>query len=293
MIRENLGWGDNGKGDSVGRNAFAYICWPNQSWLKDSILQCVKVRDDSYVQFYRYPNEGADTMSRDHVGAILLALYINRDIELNNILENLPWRLSRNHTQTIDFWIWTKILQASKKWKYWLSQIFFVLIILQFLIILPWNALIRAILQVKKYDNLNLPEYKPLSGWRKKLSLTLYPQYALFLLSWQIHVSSNSILKTLTKNLVRLESGNIVIDHLLGKPINDIDYTNFKSCTSFIWSRRLDSLDDVQIEFQKMEYNDLNLSLLQYLYFRIDKIMIEYDNSIIESMKKNCSIIIY
>ena len=77
-------WSD-GKGDSVGRNAFAYICWPNETWLKDTILQCVKMGDDGFVQFYRYPGKGGDTMSRDHVGAILLALLAT----LPNIIEGI------------------------------------------------------------------------------------------------------------------------------------------------------------------------------------------------------------
>jgi hypothetical protein len=44
MILERLGYGEDGIGDSVGRNAFAYICWPDAAFLKESILQCIQAR---------------------------------------------------------------------------------------------------------------------------------------------------------------------------------------------------------------------------------------------------------
>ncbi len=259
-------------------------------------MQCVKMGDDGFIQFYRYPGKGGDTMSRDHVGAILLALYINRDTdELQWILNNLPWVISRKYNQTIDFWIWTKCLRNSK-WKFYISQIFYILVLLQFVFILPWNNLVRLILGVKKYDNIKLPIFKKMFGWKKKLSKSIYPQYALFLLAWQIKVCSNSWLKKATQWIVKLESGNIVIDAVLGSKINRIDWLRFKPASSFIWAGRLDSLTEIDIHFlnkDESKYNDLNKGMLDYLYFKIDKIMLEYQDEVIQAIKNKEPIIQY
>jgi len=291
MILENMGWGDGGKGDSVGRNAFTYICYPNESWLKDTILRCIKMRDDGYLQFYRYPAEGGNTMSRDHVGAIILALYINRDKEeLKWVLDNIPWRLSRKYAQTIDFWIWHRALKY-EKWRWWISQLFYLITILQFIFILPWNFLWRVVLCVRRKNPGD--KYTWWNSWKRKFSKALYPHYALFLLAWQIRVLSDSWLKWLTQVLLRIESRNRVIDAVLGKNLKDNIY---KPTLPFIWSRRIDSSDDIEIRYMSPEeykYNDLNQAMLDYLYFGIDKIMLEYDDKIVQAIKNKKQIIQY
>lgn len=293
ILLERLGWSD-GKGDSAGRTAFAYICYPNESFLKDAILRCVKVRDDSYVQFYRYPDYGADTMSRDHVGAIILALYINRDFdELDFILDNLPWRLSRKYTQTIDFWLWSKTLFYRDKWHRWIwANSFILLTLVQFTLIVPWNFVIRTIIGAKKIDPTNFVYQKP-AKWRRFLNKICYPQFALFLLAWQVKVLPKSIFKWLLQKLLSIESGNIVIDAVLGKKIDKIDYT---PTTSFIWSRRLDNFDDIllrRMTDEESAHNDLNRCMIDYLYFGIDRIMLDSPDEIIRSIKTKNQIITY
>lgn len=293
ILLERLGWSD-GKGDSSGRTAFAYICYPNESFLKDAILRCVKVRDDSYIQFYRYPDYGADTMSRDHVGAIILALYINRDFdELDFILKNLPWRLSRKYTQTIDFWLWQKTLFYRDRWHRWSwAYCFILLTFVQFALIVPWNFIIRMIIGAKKIDSTNFVYKKP-AKWRRVLNKICYPQFALFLLAWQVKVLPKSIFKWFLQKLLSIESGNIVIDAVLGKKIDKIDYT---PTTSFIWSRRMNNFDDITLRKMTDEesaYNDLNRCMIDYLYFGIDRIMLESPDEIIRSIKTKNQIITY
>lgn len=296
MILERLGYGEDGIHDAVGRNAFEYICRPNEPFLKSTIMQCVKQRDDSYVQFYRYPDRGADTMSRDHAGAIILALYINRDQdELSWILNNLPWRLSRKHSQTIDFWIWQRALKGKS---FILSQVFFILTLIQFILIIPWNWLIRTILSVKKVDPHNNPKwvkFRPKS-WKWYLQKTLYPHYALFFLAWQLKVVRQSWFGWIVRWFVAIESGNIVIDALLKGSMPETDWKSYKPTTSFIWSRRMDSSDDVYIvpmSEERARYNDLNRSMIDYLHFGIDKIMLKYPDSIVRSIKNKEQIITY
>lgn len=289
MILENTSWGF-GEGDAVGRNAFAYICWPNESWLKSSIMQCVKQRDDTYIQFYRYPEYGADTMSRDHVGAIMLALYINQDWdELNWILDNLPWRLSRKYRQTIDFWLWHRTLRYNSRW---LGQLFLVTVLVQLVFIVPWNFLWRLILGIKKVRLEELPvEYNWWGSWKRKANKLIYPHFALFLLAWQVKTIRSSCLKSLVNWLGRIESGNVVIDWLFGKKRTLKDYQSYLPTSSFIWARRVDTADDVELRpltEDEARFNDLNKGMLDYLYFEIDKIhpglfsLIKENNPIIQ-----------
>lgn len=292
MILESLGWGDGGKGDSVGRNAFAYICYPNEGWLKDTILQCIKMGDDGYLQFYRYPNFGANTMSRDHVGAIILAFYINRDKEeLKWVLDNIPWKLSRRHSQTIDFWIWHRALKY-EKYRWWFSQILYLITILQFVLIIPWNFLIRNFLGIKKINLEKDPKFITFVGWKKWIHKAIYPHYALFLLSWQIKVLSNSWLKKIVQLLLQIESGNEVINAVLGKKMawKRWDYG------PFIWARRMDNVNDVipiKLIPEQSKYNNLNQAMVDYLYYGIDVIMLEYDDKIIRAIKDKAQIIQY
>jgi hypothetical protein len=296
MILERLGYGEDGIGDSVGRNAFAYITWPDASFLKESILQCIRERDDGYLQFYRYPGRGGDTMSRDHVGAIIVALYINRDKkELDRILDNLPWRISRKHSQTVDFWLW----QKSIKWKsFWVAQLFYILNISFFLIVIPWNYLIRKIIGIKKIDLDENPKFIKFQEktWRWYLQKSIYPHFALFLLVWQIKILPGSWIKWALQKLLLLESNNIAIDAVLGKRISEEEWREFKPTASFIWSRRMDSSDDIQLRRlteEESKFNDLNRGMLDYLYFQINQIMLEFDEKIVESVKNGQKIINY
>lgn len=282
-------WENEDSQDGIGRNAFAYICWPNQTFLKQTLLECVKMQDNGFVQLYRYPGKGADDMSRDHVGAIILALYLNKDEEeLKFILDNLPWRISRKYTQTIDFWLWQKALRL-KKWRYLISQLFFILNLIMFLFVIPWNFLMRQILGIYKIPikQMNMPEeFVEFTGWRKWAEKSIYPHFSLFLLAWQIKSLPNGILKWILQRLLRVESRNIVIDAVLGKKLTKEDYETFQPTTSFIWASPMDST--VRAYFAPMseeqsKFNDLNKGMIDYLYFGIDKII---ENSKIETLNQ-------
>ena len=289
MFLENIPWADS-RGDSMGRNAFAYICWPNESRLKDSIMQCVKLRDDGYIQIYRYPGFGGDTVSRDHVGAMIIALYVNRDFdELEWVLSNLPWKLSRKYSQTIDFWLWLRSIKNKNR-----GYFFLLLTLIQFMFVVLYNAAIRKIIGIKKATP---PiDHKPMRGWKKLLAKTLYPHYALFLLSWQIRILPASIIKRIVQRLLRIESNNIVIDAILGRKILKVEYESYRPTTSFIWSRRMDTNDDVMIRPMtdaESKYNDLNQAMLDYLYFGVDSIMIGCPDEIVRSIKEKNQLIFY
>lgn len=276
MILEKA-WGD-GRGDALGRNAFTYICHPNELWLKDSIMACIKQRDDSFVQFYRYPDLGADSVSRDHVGAVILAFYINNDrTELEWILKNLPFRLSRKYVQTLDFWLWQKSLLNDNRWY---QAAFHLLNILMFLFIIPHNFIIRKLFGIKKI--------KDVDNWKTKklpnIVKSIYPHYALFLLAWQVRITKDSLLKWILQKILLIESSNIVIDAVLGKPIT----SEYKPTLPFIWSRRMDVADNIEIRTmteKEAAYNDLNKAMYDYLRLGLDKIMIEYPKELTQKIK--------
>jgi len=290
------------KGDSIGRNAFAYVFYPQESFLKDTLMSCVKVRDDGYVQFYRYPNEGADNMSRDHVSAIILALYINRDREeLTHILDNLPLQLSRRYWQTPDFWLWQKALRSElkgKKVSYWiLRELFLAINLLMFCVVVPWNFLLRKILGVKRYDPRDIPEmeYKPWTGVRMWMyQKLLYPHFALYNLVWMVRTlrGQNSLLS----QLLKLESQNFVLKAVLGRKIKREEYDSYTPTNGFQWAGVFDNGIDRMPRLltpEETAFNDIMQGNLDYLYYGIDKIMLEYDDSIVDLIKTNKPIIDY
>ncbi len=293
-LEEGTPWS---KGDSIGRNAFFYIFHPNVSWLKETLLSCVKLRDDGYIQFYRYPNEGAETMSRDHVSAIILALYLNRDYtELKWILDNLPLQLSRRYWQTLDFWLWQKTLKAEIKGnnikRFVLRESFFLLNFLMFLIVVPWNfLLLKVILQDRplKIDEPleNVPKWK-----RWIYQKMVYPHFALYNLSWMIWSlkGQNSLLSW----LLRLDAFNPVIKAQLGKPLTKKDYESYQPLSCFHTSTRLSYLHDQRVRRlteEESKENDICKSNLDYFYYGYSEIMQRFDAKIIEKIKSNQPII--
>lgn len=305
MLRGNRSddWGNRGMGDSVGNVAFEYICYPNQSWLKDSIMACIKQRDDTFIQFYRYPGWGADTMSRDHVAAIILALYINQDRpELKWILANLPFRISRKYVQTADFWLWQKSIQNKLNEKIIrgniLADLFFILNILMFSFIIPFNWLIRKILGIKMLP-LEQLSGENLKGWRKKISRVIYPDFAFFTLCWQIRVMPDRFLKKILIGILKfgLWDNNFVLRYILtGEQITQEEKESFQPVSSGYWSRRFDSKLDYPVRYlseEEYQFNDINLSLLDYCYRELDKVAIDLNPKIFQAIKNNQSPINY
>jgi len=294
MILENESWDEyKGKGDSVGRNAFLYICQPQLSFLKETLMSCVKVQDNTLIQTYRYPNFGADTQSRDHLGAIILALYINQDWdELSLILDNLPWRISRKYRQTIDFWLWHRSINPKVHpiMKKVYSNLFILLNILLFLIIIPYNKIIRLILGIYQLK----PIYQSTEPNKRLdkniLAKTIYPGFAFFLLTWQLKTIPESWFKSGLKRLLSFELLNPVTEHLLkGSELNENEY---KPMIPFIWSGYLDNSSNrsrTVFEDNELKGLDLNKIMLQYLNTPILDIMLKrpINQRLITNIKTN------
>lgn len=296
-------WENNNTQDGLGRNAFLYINYPNQKWLKESLFKCIKQRDDSYIQFYRYPNKGANTISRDHVAGVILALYLNKDWkELEWILDNLPWRLSRKYSQTIDFWLWQKMLRAEIKGKTriqnLLSYSLLFLILIEFCIIVPLNLLIEKLLHIRRLELKDFPnsEVQTFKGHKKLIYQLKYPTFALFTLGFQLMtIQKGQIIKWIIRNLQLrwlINKSNLVLRYIITRrSIKENEYKKYTGMTSFIWSRPLDTTDEVyinQMNEREKEYNDINQSMLDYCYMEIDKFIHRSNKTnIIQKLKDN------
>jgi hypothetical protein len=58
----------------------------------------------------------------------------------------------------------------------------------------------------------------------------------------------------------------------------------------------MENSDDIHLrrmEEWESEFNDLNRGMLDYLYFQVDRIMLEFDDVIVENVKKRQEIIQY
>lgn len=303
MVLEN---GDDWtKGDSLGRVAFFYIFHPNQAFLKETIFKCIKQRDDGYVQFYRYPNEGADTQSRDHISAVILSLWLNQDhIELKWILDNLPLQLSRRYWQTLDFWLWQKSLKAlleDRKVKYQIFRhLFLILNVLIFVLTVPFNLIIKVLLGVRSFNTGQIstsgkdPDVNT-KKWRRRLYQLTYPTFALYNLAWMI--KSLRLEDTILTLILRLitKKDNLVIRQLLTKTkiITKEEYEGYIPINTFQWAGDLNNLSiDRHIRRltpEEIKYNDLTKANLDYLYYDIDKL----NPRLIQEIKLNNSPIFY
>lgn len=293
---------DKGMGDSVGNTAYAYLLYPHQGWIKESVLSCIKQRDDTYIQFYRYPEFGANTVSRDHVAMIITAFYVNRDWDdLEFILENMPWRLSRKYTQTIDFWLWQKsilhIIRNSWKRHVYIN-LFYLLNIVIFLIQVPLNGIVRKLLGIKTIEVGETQKSNLGTGFKRYVSKIIYPDFALFQLVWQVRVLPSNIFKKILQFILVFDvpSYNFVVKYLLtGKKISEEQRNSFKPHSSS-WSRRIDTQIDFPTRFlpeDQYRYNDLNIATLEYCYREIDKIMLDLNPINVALIKNNQNLIQY
>jgi hypothetical protein len=239
-------WSDR-DGDALWRTGIAFICYGEFN-LHMGIFSCYECRG-VYDQPMRFPYNrvrepelyqwAVDTVSRDQVAMSIAALRWRH----TNLMEddfNIRWRLSKKHKLTPDLWLWLK-----RKYTAWL-----VLIILQFLIIVPWNALYRPI-----YRRLG-------AGWAGKL---IYPHYSLFITAFMLAVVPDSKLVRIARKLISydVEKSNYVLQLLLGNSVDTDAIASYKP-ESFRWNRRLDEPSNIYPPGQRYaEYNDIDTDLLR------------------------------
>jgi hypothetical protein len=234
-------------GDALWRTGIAFICYPEFT-LHAGIFSCYEYRG-TYDQPMRFPANFAkepdiyqwavDTVSRDQVAMSIAALRWGH----TNLIEddfNIRWRLSKRHWLTPDLWLW-----LNRKYTAWL-----IMVVLQFLIIVPWNALYR-------------PIYRKLgTGPAGKL---IYPHYSLFITVFMLAVVPDSRLARFARRLISLdvEKSNYVIQLLCGNSVDPADIAAYQA-ESFRWNRRLDEPSNIYIpEYREVEYNNIDIDLIE------------------------------
>lgn len=297
MLLENTH--GKGMGDASGRVAFAYIFFPQERWLKSSILSCIKERDDTFLQFYRYPGLGADTISRDHVTAIILAFYINRDRdELRWVLDNLPFRLSRRYWQTPDMWVWHRALRY-EKWRYPIAVVFYLMTLFQLILIVPWNFLMRLVLNARRIEPVDTDKpFKPINSKIGRLLIkTIYPQYALFNLAWMVKVLPESMWKSACNFLIRLDARNPMLKVVAGGKMPPDMRSQYVPLGGFQWAGTIDRTHwyglPRKLTPEESKYNDIMRGMIDYFDLGVDKIMEQSGDAIVEAIKQGKPILNY
>jgi len=257
---QNPGWdlnGNNGKGDSIGRTAEAYIAYEDQKFI-DAVKSCfiykVDKKGHKYLQGYRHPDYIQDSyndMSRDHIiNTLILLKYINDEEALKTYSKDLRWKISDRYSFTVDSWLWMKGIAGSKislKLWYIISTI-----VMSFNAI--WNKTLYKIAPFsEEVPQDQFEPYMPEQLTKRQLNLRklLYPIYALYIFSWQLYVLKDSWFKRLLQKLTLKITGreNFLMRLLLddkNPPSFENVYT-YKMMTGGRWSAMLNETTDRDI----------------------------------------------
>lgn len=243
MLTNVKPWSDR-DGDALWRTAIAYICYGEHS-LYMGILSCIEDKPvrfpydkDKEPELYQWAR---DTVSRDQVAMACTALrWGHTNLPDDTELEiTIPFFLSKKHWLTPDLWLWLR-----KHYKLWT-----LLIIMQFLIIIPWNKLWRPI--YRRFG----------TGWAGKL---IYPHYSLFITAFMLAVVPDGKLTDYARKLLRkdVEDSNLVLQMILGRWPSIFSILEYEA-KSFRWNRRLDEPSDVyEPENRALEYNNIDIDLI-------------------------------
>ena len=122
----------------------------------------------------------------------------------------------------------------------------------------------------------------------------LYPQFALYNLVWMVRTlkAQDGILSW----LLRLEAQNFVLKAVLGRKINRKEYDSYIPTNGFQWAGVFDNgVDRVPriLTEEEVKFNDIMKGNLDYLYYGIDTLMLEYHDDIVQAIKDNKHLINY
>lgn len=256
---------DDGKGDALFGTSMAYMIYGSE-FMKNGIMSCFKPVDGG-IEILRHPTTERSDGSRDQLSAALIALkYHNHLTDIRWITSRLKWRLSDRFRQTIDLHFWIRGLTGDVFY----TGLFHLLIILQMVLIVPWNRLVRHVCGFKPQDQ---KDYTPdgyfrLPKWKQRATKLMFPTYALFLMVLQIYVSDHTLLKPIIKRMIKkeVERSNTVLMNLLG--YRGMDFT-YKSMRGLRWNDRLDVTNNNSLRIIKdgeIGNFDLDYDMLLWSY---------------------------
>jgi hypothetical protein len=96
--------------------------------------------------------------------------------------------------------------------------------------------------------------------------------------------------------LLKIEAQNFVIKAVLGRKINQKEYDSYMPTNGFQWAGVFDNgVDRVPrlLTEEEVKYNDIMKGNLDYLYYGMDKIMLNYHDNVVNAIKENKNLINY
>jgi hypothetical protein len=267
-----------GEADACHRTSMSYISYGDKI-LKEGILSCfTKVEKPNGKYYYQgarcYPRYGENDMSRDQTIMALASLKFNGDEkELKEIGRHLRFRLSKRFLMGPTLWVWIRMATSKSKW--W-TNLFGIFELIEFVPGILWNKLLYKMLGYKDRDSLWYMDVDPNTGlwhnwdgkgwvydeksdanngyklyaitekakseswFRKFLSSTDYPTYALHLTSWLVYFMEDCMLKKWLTGLIKwsVEKENLLLKLLSGQEVQDSQIDIYKPMKSNRWSDR-------------------------------------------------------
>jgi len=234
MLAKDPAWnpdGNNGFGDAIGRNFVTYVCYKDKRFI-EGIKKCwVKVKQKGLMrlfrkwkyQGYRYPHryENEVGISRDHTLYTVLAYKYSGmpDKELNKFVKRISFKLSKAALQTIDMWLWMRVISGSKFWK----PLFYLMSWCELAFTASWEKLIEKIYKLGPEVHQDDFHHMQNGDKPKRIQRAIklyYPTYALIIGAWKIKMlPDGKWKKKLQKQALRLvPKHNYLIQILLDSP---------------------------------------------------------------------------
>lgn len=281
MLRQNASWdpeGDNGKGDSIGRTALAYIAYGDKS-LMESVMFCYDkvpiIRKGKTKRFYyhgfRYPDYWKDDLSRDHVTYTMIGLkYVGASKALKEFVEGQRWRISERYTFTIDMWLWSRGIIGKR----WARALYYMITIPMMSFSVLWSRALHwfgAFGEEEHQDDFVPSRPEELTATQRKVRKWMFPTYALHILGWQLTCLPGSRAKRILKRICRGWVGrhNYLLRVLFGERTEKLkeQCRTYLPMTSWRWGTRLDGTNDrackVITDPKLTEFNALDQDILK------------------------------
>jgi len=260
MLGQNPSWkpdGENGKGDAIGRSWVSYYtygdyrfiegiekCWvktPRKTWIGRLL------KGKYYYQGYRYPVRFTDEIgiSRDHTIGTAIAYKIagKTDKEMWEWVKHIKFRLSPFALQTIDMWLWNRVISGRKFW----SIFYYPIVWCVTAFTAWWNLKIQKKTGIGPHFEVHQKDFKHMQNKDKPLIINkvckmLYPTYAMGWTAWQFRLLPDGWWKRqLQKQMRRIVPiHNYAIRLILDdKTVTQEDVDSYKSMAGGRWSGNL------------------------------------------------------
>lgn len=298
MLEKSPDWnkfGDEGRGDSIGRTMEAFFVWGDYRFI-EGIESCWKkvprknwigrlFKGKYYYQGYRYPEYylGQSGISRDHTlnSAIAYKLAGKSDEEIWEFVKHLRWKISDDAKMTIDLWFFLRMLSGRKIAK-WISPRLSYRI-LKFTS--WWQHKVQKFIGFgpdfeEDQDTFQHMKNEDKPKCIKELRLLLHPVYSLLQLAWQSSFYNDKWKKKIQQVIYSITPRyNYVIKLLIGyrEGITEEDILSYESMKGGRW----DGIMNVWWNDRSLEINK-DLDSIQYNVLDVDiikKLWEEYENS--------------